>query len=102
MTQTGPAPTSFTNTFLSGEGGGNPSETFVSPFPDFVFNALELSITCAACAPDQLAISTNDFYAVEFRGLDGRSNVVPVPAAVWLFGTALVGLVGFGRRRKAA
>ena len=26
---------------------------------------------------------------------------VPVPAAVWLFGTALVGLIGFSRRRKA-
>ena len=25
---------------------------------------------------------------------------VPVPAAVWLFGTALVGLLGFGKRRK--
>jgi len=28
-------------------------------------------------------------------------NVVPVPAAVWLFGTALIGLVGFSKRRKA-
>ena len=27
-------------------------------------------------------------------------SAVPVPAAVWLFGTALIGLVGFGRRRK--
>ena len=27
---------------------------------------------------------------------------VPVPAAVWLFGTALIGLFGFGKRRKAA
>ena len=27
--------------------------------------------------------------------------VVPVPAAIWLFGTALVGLVGFSKRRKA-
>ena len=27
---------------------------------------------------------------------------VPVPAAVWLFGTALIGLVGFGKRKKAA
>jgi len=27
---------------------------------------------------------------------------IPVPAAVWLFGTALAGLLGFARRRKAA
>jgi len=27
---------------------------------------------------------------------------VPVPAAIWLFGTALIGLVGFGKRREAA
>jgi len=27
---------------------------------------------------------------------------VPVPAAVWLFATALIGLAGFGKRRKAA
>ena len=29
-------------------------------------------------------------------------NAVPVPAAVWLFGTALVGFVGLSRRRKVA
>lgn len=27
--------------------------------------------------------------------------VVPVPAAVWLFGSGLIGLVGFARRKKA-
>jgi hypothetical protein len=32
----------------------------------------------------------------------GSVSAVPVPAAVWLFGTALIGLVGFGKRRKAA
>jgi hypothetical protein len=29
-------------------------------------------------------------------------NPVPVPAAVWLFGTALVGFIGLSRRRKVA
>lgn len=29
-------------------------------------------------------------------------NVVPIPAAAWLFGTALIGLIGFSKRRKAA
>jgi len=31
-----------------------------------------------------------------------RVSEVPIPAAIWLFGTALIGLVGFGKRRKAA
>ena len=30
------------------------------------------------------------------------TTVVPVPAAVWLFGSALIGLIGLGKRRKAA
>ena len=34
------------------------------------------------------------------QGLDGAylSSVVPVPAAIWLFGSALVGFIGFSRR----
>jgi hypothetical protein len=31
----------------------------------------------------------------------GSVSVVPVPAAIWLFGTGLIGLVGFSKRRKA-
>jgi len=38
---------------------------------------------------------------VVFAEVAGVSPV-PVPAAVWLFGTALIGMIGFGRRRKAA
>jgi len=30
------------------------------------------------------------------------TSAVPVPAAVWLFGTGLLGLTGFARKRKAA
>jgi len=29
-------------------------------------------------------------------------GAVPAPAAIWLFGTGLIGLIGFTRRRKAA
>ena len=29
-------------------------------------------------------------------------SAVPVPAAVWLFGTALLGFIGYGKRRKVA
>ena len=30
----------------------------------------------------------------------GEFSAVPVPAAVWLFGTALIGLIGFGKRKS--
>jgi hypothetical protein len=48
---------------------------------------------------------------VDFLNLGGQiadlSNVrafsvVPVPAAVWMFGSGLLGLIGFARRRRAA
>lgn len=54
---------------------------------------------------------TGDFLFSTFGGgnrvirVDGfipPPSVVPVPAAIWLFGTALVGLIGFNSRRKAA
>ena len=31
-----------------------------------------------------------------------RTSVVPVPAAAWLFGTGILGLIGFSKRRKVA
>ena len=32
----------------------------------------------------------------------GIVSAIPIPAAVWLFGTGLIGLIGFSKRRKAA
>ena len=40
-------------------------------------------------------------YALAWR-LEGSPAPVPLPAAVWLFGSGLAGLVGFARRRRAA
>lgn len=34
-------------------------------------------------------------------GVIGSSSVVPVPGAIWLFGSGLIGLLGFARRKKA-
>ena len=34
--------------------------------------------------------------------LEGIGTVVPIPAAAWLFGSAIVGLVGVARRKKTA
>lgn len=39
----------------------------------------------------------------EIRGqvLSGTFNPVPIPAAVWLFGSGLLGLIGFAKRKSA-
>ena len=50
-------------------------------------------------SPDTLESS-----AVVFNvggGATALTSVVPVPAAVWLFGSGLVGLIGVARRKKA-
>jgi hypothetical protein len=45
----------------------------------------------------------NGFYAWAVQsGNAGVVGVVPVPAAVWLFGFGLLGLIGVARRRKTA
>ncbi len=42
--------------------------------------------------------------SIELGSMDGSESFVskvPVPAAVWLMGTGLIGLIGFGRRRQS-
>ena len=43
-------------------------------------------------------IHTDAFPSGEIRG---QVNVVPIPAAAWLFGSGLIGLIGIARRKKA-
>jgi len=38
----------------------------------------------------------------EVSSFDAEISAVPVPAAVWLFGSGLLGLIGMARRKKAA
>ena len=53
---------------------------------------------------DGFTLATGLYDADPKLGFDVRleMSVVPVPAAAWLFGTALVGLLGLHRRRSAA
>lgn len=48
------------------------------------------------------AYDDNDGRYVIGVGINEPPPAVPVPAAVWLFGTALIGFIGFGRRRNVA
>jgi hypothetical protein len=52
---------------------------------------------------DELHLGFGTNFLVDDIELNGSSiPAVPIPAAVWLFGTAMIGLFGFGKRRKAA
>ncbi len=53
---------------------------------------------CELKGPLSLDASTWD----DWTYAEWTPSAVPVPAAVWLFGTVLIGLFGFGKRRKAA
>jgi hypothetical protein len=41
-----------------------------------------------------------DYHGLSHGELWGSVSAVPVPAAAWLFGTALIGFIGFSRRTK--
>lgn len=55
----------------------------------------------------QIGSAWGDFFGATYfetwnvRLLSSATSEVPVPAAVWLFGSGLLGLVGVARRRKA-
>lgn len=53
----------------------------------------------AACIPSGAFPPCPD-YAVHLEGIISSPSAVPVPAAVWLFGSGLLGLIGIARRKK--
>lgn len=57
-------------------------------FGSGTFSGVRLDISDASAAPSLLGTTSAEF------------AVVPVPAAVWLFGSGLIGLVGIARRRR--
>jgi len=53
--------------------------------------------------PEGNTYTIQNNFTFDYAGgeLTASATVVPVPAAAWLFGSALVGLVGVGRRKNA-
>lgn len=78
---------------------------------DFEYNAGSGWLTATTDADGIVTILTGGTGAINFRASAGSFadhfyirnadiTVVPVPAAVWLFGSGLLGLVGMARRMK--
>lgn len=57
----------------------------------------------ASIVNSMLGLGDIRYYAADTMGslVVSEVSAVPVPAAVWLFGSGLIGLIGVARRRKA-
>lgn len=86
--------------------GGGISNSVIATETSGVGGYANLDFLALAEAGQNIAFTAKNFY-----GDDGNNdyalaaitvNAVPIPAGIWLFGTALIGLVGFSRRRKTA
>ena len=62
---------------------------------DISFTGNQLSINV-----EGLSFNTSTFARINLDSVGGPGEV-PLPAAVWLFGSGLIGLIGFARRKKA-
>jgi len=51
--------------------------------------------------PNQLSFNLTTFANIDTLTLKAVNSLVPIPAAIWLFGSGLLGLVGMARRKKA-
>ena len=64
-----------------------------------------ISLNCPAsnaiCGPD-FGVGEPAFYDFSLLTIEGELRPVPLPPALYLFGTGLLGLIGISRRRKAA
>ncbi len=92
--------------------GGNPPALAAGSSATFEFNLVGTNLNTLttnsfanALSVDNQNNPTSNFLAVRFQGLaDGDSDkvsasVVPLPAAVWLFGSGVFGLAALARRR---
>jgi hypothetical protein len=75
---------------------------------DIIANAYSMDGNPATGSGDVIGIISFELMDGEFNLISGfvdsfgSAEAVPVPAAVWLFGSGLLGLIGIARRKKSA
>lgn len=84
---------SFSLTFS--EAGNNGSKNLDISFSDIV--SPEGEVTFLAYGPFVVSSGIGELHINEVNIV---TSVVPVPAAIWLFGSGLIGLIGFSRRMQ--
>jgi hypothetical protein len=67
-------------------------------FPDISFVGQYAPLSSEVLASWSGASGSSDEYTIVISS----TSPIPVPAAVWLFGSGLLGLIGIARRKKAA
>ena len=83
----------------SGAWDGNPNGVALMTCENDCANGDAYSLTYSATFPSTPFGLEGVQYSLSLTGV---ISSVPVPAAIWLFGSGLLGLVGMARRKKAA
>jgi hypothetical protein len=93
------------------EGGGDPStglDVGETGIFTFTLEGANVDLLTQASFEDELSFNPGgggaQFFVARFRGFedDGSDKVpgvIPIPAAAWLFGSGVIGLLGIGRRK---
>lgn len=84
--------------FIAGLAPGLQEESL---FPFIITDAPNYSLTGSMTIFGVDVGNPGDLRSVTIDGL-AVPSAVPIPAAIWLFGTALMGFIGFSRRRNLA
>jgi hypothetical protein len=92
-------------------GQGNPSNlewTPGMPTTNYVDNIIDAGLVSGASNPQAInlgLLSPGDYLFMQgfvlYGEMDSLVNIVPVPGAVWLLGSGLLGLAGWRRFRKS-